>query len=661
MVTADQAATVTASALGVSKTSAFTLVAPPQISSLACSPLTLASRGVTSCTVTLNKAAASRTVIPLTSSNPTLLPVPASAIIPAGLSGASFSLTAGTFSTTQNVTVTGSLNGQSRSATLTLMAAGVSLTSLSCVPASVNAPGYTNCTVSLSGPAPVSAAVSLASDSSAITVPPSVTINAGQSSASYFGTVSAATADKIVNLTASYGGSSKSFGVWVLNPPQLSSVKCTPGTLGSNQYGTCTVTTGKNTSSTLTVTLRSDQPNLILPLPTILITAGSKSKTFPMLSLTVTKSVTATITAAAGSAAASTTVSLSANKGGANNSLSLNAPSDLTVRAKSGVSFTAKASDSSGQAASVAVSRLPSGAGFDPGTGTFRWRPSAEQTGNFEVALTASDAEGNTETRHTRIRVVPSQAAINGLYNPATLQPMQACSPGATALLAGSGFTTHPPEVVSEAPWPGTLGGVKLKVNGAVAPLLAVSDDAVYFQCPVSNPGESLALSLEPESGEAAREFRIGAAEATPSLYRWDDHGQGAVLIAGTDLLAMPSTNGVKGRPVKREEGISIFANGLGRVEELLPPGTAAPTGRLIRSVDPVTIVLGAQELELTPAFAGLAPGSVGLFQVNAVLSREVPAGDSVPVYLRLRLSDGSAIRSNTITIAIQDKPAGSD
>jgi len=47
--------------------------------------------------------------------------------------------------------------------------------------------------------------------------------------------------------------------------------------------------------------------------------------------------------------------------------------------------------------------------------------------------------------------------------------------------------------------------------------------------------------------------------------------------------------------------------------------------------------------------FAGLAPGYVGLYQVNAQVPPGVAAGDAVPVIL----STG-AIASNTVTISVR-------
>ena len=61
----------------------------------------------------------------------------------------------------------------------------------------------------------------------------------------------------------------------------------------------------------------------------------------------------------------------------------------------------------------------------------------------------------------------------------------------------------------------------------------------------------------------------------------------------------------------------------------------------------PVTATIGG--VNASVSFAGLAPGFVGLYQVNAVVPEGVVAGPAVPVVIT---QDG--IASNTVTIAVE-------
>lgn len=51
----------------------------------------------------------------------------------------------------------------------------------------------------------------------------------------------------------------------------------------------------------------------------------------------------------------------------------------------------------------------------------------------------------------------------------------------------------------------------------------------------------------------------------------------------------------------------------------------------------------------VTPSFAGLAPGFVGLYQVNAQVPQGVTPGNSVAIVIT-----ASGMASNTVTIAVQ-------
>ena len=195
------------------------------------------------------------------------------------------------------------------------------------------------------------------------------------------------------------------------------------------------------------------------------------------------------------------------------------------------------------------------------------------------VTLTVSLSNNSVSTS---IPVGSMRAVVRGVFNAAGYQPNQACSPRAIATLAGSDFTSQPQQTATEPSWPTQLAGVQVKINDQPAPLLAVSDSVIQFQCPASSPGTELRLSVEPESAQPSDTLSIVMQEATPSIFELDAAHQGDVLIAGTGLVASADSIDRPSRPAKRGESISIHADGLGPLSEILPAGAPAPLDRLI-------------------------------------------------------------------------------
>ena len=75
--------------------------------------------------------------------------------------------------------------------------------------------------------------------------------------------------------------------------------------------------------------------------------------------------------------------------------------------------------------------------------------------------------------------------------------------------------------------------------------------------------------------------------------------------------------------------------------------GTAAPLNTLLRATRPVTVTIGGVKAEVQ--FAGVAPGTSGLYQVNVTVPPGVPAGSAVTVVLSV---DGQA--SPPVTMAVK-------
>jgi uncharacterized protein (TIGR03437 family) len=85
---------------------------------------------------------------------------------------------------------------------------------------------------------------------------------------------------------------------------------------------------------------------------------------------------------------------------------------------------------------------------------------------------------------------------------------------------------------------------------------------------------------------------------------------------------------------------------GLGAVTNQPADGAAAPSSSLARTSTTPRVTIGGVEANVT--FSGLAPGFVGLYQVNAVVPVAAPAGSAVPVAISI-----GGVTSNTVTIAV--------
>ncbi len=271
----------------------------------------------------------------------------------------------------------------------------------------------------------------------------------------------------------------------------------------------------------------------------------------------------------------------------------------------------------------------------------------------------AADKDGNAVAVAAIDGTVPVVAlpSITTIRNAADPQSTDFCSPGSLATLFGVNFTALQPAIASTVPLPTSLAGVEVRVNDTLVPLLFASTSQVNFQCPLVSTG-SLQVTLKAANGLTTSPFPGVMREATPALFTLYSSGtdQGVVVIAGSNEVAMPRTEGIASRPARRglqpPEFLSIYANGLGPVVEDVPVGTPAPSDRVIRVRDAVRVFLG--DVEVVPDFAGLAPGAIGLYQINIPVTGGAPAGPAVPLRVEVTQSDGTVTSSNVVTVAIE-------
>jgi hypothetical protein len=194
------------------------------------------------------------------------------------------------------VTISGSY-GATQTGSLTVLPPRVAALSLSL--GSVTGGSAVTGTVMLDGPAPAGGAIVQLSDNSAATsVPASVTVPAGSTSANFSVGTSAVAVSTSVSISASYGGGTQNVSLTVL-PAVLVSLTLNPSSVvGSpllgNSTGTVTLN-GPAPASGAVVTL-SDNSGACSAPATVAIAPGATSGTFTVRTSIVLISTTCTVT-----------------------------------------------------------------------------------------------------------------------------------------------------------------------------------------------------------------------------------------------------------------------------------------------------------------------------------------------------------------------------
>ena len=282
----------------------------PAVSSLVCSPVSLSAGASATCTAALTQAAPTGgTVVAVSSDNPALT-VPASGTVPAGATSMTFQATAGSVTASASAVVTATAGGTSKTATVTVDSLPL-LSSLSCSPTAVNAPGASSCSVVFTMAAPNGGlAVTLASDNAKVTVPASVSVATGQTTASFTANVAQISINATAKLSATHAGVSRTATLSLVAPAVLSTVACSPSTISAGGTASCTVALTKAApSGGYVVSVTSSKPDALSVPASVTVPNGVVSAVFQATAGSVASSQPVTITVA-GSTALTTTVTV---------------------------------------------------------------------------------------------------------------------------------------------------------------------------------------------------------------------------------------------------------------------------------------------------------------------------------------------------------------
>jgi hypothetical protein len=284
-----------------------TVVPAPTLLSLSLSPTSVTGASNSTGTVTLSAAAPAGGAAVSLSSNNAAASVPASVTVPEGATSATFTVTSSAVSASTTVTISAAY-GSGAPQTASLMVLPPTVLSLDLSPTSVTGATSSTGTVTLNSPAPAGgAAVSLSSNAAVASVPGTVTVPQGGTTAAFTVTTSPVATATTVIITASYTGS-QTASLTVM-PPVVSSVAVSPTrvTGGASSSGTLNLN-GPAPANGAVVSLSSSNA-AVAAVPssgTVTVAAGATTASFTVTTKAVANSTTVSITASYGGGAPQT-------------------------------------------------------------------------------------------------------------------------------------------------------------------------------------------------------------------------------------------------------------------------------------------------------------------------------------------------------------------
>ena len=225
----------------------------------------------------------------------------------------------------------------------------------------------------------------------------------------------------------------------------------------------------------------------------------------------------------------------------------------------------------------------------------------------------------------------PQQSVVNG----ASFQSRMV-SPGSLFSIFGTGLSPQPTSAAT-VPLPNSLGGTQVLVNGEAVPLSYVGANQVNAQIPIDAPtGQPVTFTVTNTDG-ASNSVTLTIRAAAPGFF----------TLAGKEAVIQNPNGSMnsEAEPAHPGDVLVAYLTGGGAVNAAGPwiTGANSPEGASSAKA-PYSLTVGGHPAE--PEYVGLAPGFVGLYQVNFKLP-SLAAG-SYPMVLTI-----GGVSSNAASVVV--------
>lgn len=187
-------------------------------------------------------------------------------------------------------------------------------------------------------------------------------------------------------------------------------------------------------------------------------------------------------------------------------------------------------------------------------------------------------------------------------------------------------------DAVAPAPLPAILGGVCVTLDNTPLPLVMTSPGQLNAQIPPETAiGRRQLIVRAIDRKLASNPQIVTIARYAPAVFADEQTGEAAIFHHDGRRVNQRA-------PAKRDERLVMYATGLGVTRGTRPPaGSPAVDGTAL--TDPVKVFFGDsryREAEIIVEWSGLAPGFVGVYQINLYVPGAHLRGDRLPVTLRV-------------------------
>jgi uncharacterized protein (TIGR03437 family) len=245
------------------------------------------------------------------------------------------------------------------------------------------------------------------------------------------------------------------------------------------------------------------------------------------------------------------------------------------------------------------------------------------------VALSSNDTNAYELFFGTRMAAVSGTGVFlnpQGVVNAASSAPSgNPISPGEFITLYGSGMAKS--SLTAAPPYPGTLNGVTVTVNGKPAPLYFVSAGQINCLVPYATTGATATIVVQ-NGNVNSNTVTVPVAAASPGIYSLSESGTGSGAILHADFSLVNAS-----KPAVAGETVQIYLTGMGAVAPGVADGTAGKANPLSLVNAQTTVYIAGQAA--TVVYNGLAPNFPGLYQIDVTLPAPLPGTGNLPVAIQ--------------------------